>query len=140
MKNNNTEIVKEINKEGKEIVRELKITKETGIQNANNEKEYNSKFHYKVNQNSELYKGAKVDTVILEITHLSPINYKKFHESLMIESWALDMLGYDMVKDKIIWSEKLKTDKEFEYKLGALLDTLIPITKEEYDNYKIEEE
>lgn len=133
----NNEIIKEINEEGKEIVRSVKITRETNVKNFNNEKEYNSIFYYKVNKKSELYKEGNVDTVVLEITHLSPINYKKFHESLMIESWALEMLGYDMIEDKDIWVEKLKTDKGFELKLGDLLDTLIPITKEEYDSLKM---
>lgn len=131
----NKVIMKEINKEGKEIISEIRITKETDVQNINNEKEYNSKFYYEINKNSKFYKEANVDTLVLEITHLNPIDYKKFHKSLMIESWSLEMLGYDMIDDKDIWVEKLKTDKKFEEELGLLLDTLIPITKKKYDSY-----
>lgn len=134
------EIKKEKNKDGKEIVTEIKTTVKTNVQNINNEEEFNTTFYYKVNKESELFLEANVDTVVLEISHLSPIDYKKFHEELMIESWALEMLGYDMIEDKDIWINKLRTDKEFEKKLGLLLDTLIPISKEEYDNYKREEE
>lgn len=134
------EFEKKINKDGKEIVSKIKTTIKTDVKNTNNEEEFKSVFYYKVNKESELFLDAKVDTVVLEITHLSPINYKKFHEELMIESWALEHLGYDMINDQDIWVNKLKTDKEFEKKLGALLDTLIPISKEEYDNYKGEEE
>lgn len=130
----NNEIIKEVNEEGKEIVKQITVTRETNVKKLDNEQEYKSVFYYKVNKESDLHKEGNVDTVVLEITHLNPIDYKKFHESLMIESWALEMLGYDMVEDKDIWVEKLKTDKSFELKLGDLLDTLIPISKEEYDS------
>lgn len=127
----NSEIIKDKNKLGEEIIRQIKITKNTDVKNTNNEEEYVSKFHYKVNKDSELYKNGNVDNIVLEITHLNPIDYKKFHESIMIQSWALDMLGYDMLKDRDIWLEKLRTDNEFKKKLGDLLNSLIPITKEE---------
>lgn len=125
----NTEMIKDKNKLGEEIIRQLKITKNTNVININNEEEYVSRFHYEVNKNSELYKEGNVDTIVLEITHLTPIDYKKFHESIMINSWALDMLGYDMIKDKDIWSEKIENDTEFRGKLKELLATLIPINK-----------
>lgn len=125
----NTEMIKDKNKLGEEIIRQLKITKNTNVININNEEEYVSRFHYEVNKNSELYKEGNVDTIVLEITHLTPIDYKKFHESIMINSWALDMLGYDMIKDKDIWSEKIENDTEFRGKLKELLTTLIPINK-----------
>lgn len=127
------EMTKGVNEEGKEIVKEIKKTtilkeREDG------EEGYESTFYYKVNEKSELYLDAKVNTVVLKITHLNQIDYKEYHEEMMIIDWALGVVGYDMVNDKDIWVKKLKEDKEFEEKLGKLLDTLIPITKEEYDN------
>lgn len=128
-------VKKEINNEGKEIITELKIEKKTDL-SADNEHEFNSVFYYKVSEESELYINARISTVVLNINHLSPINYKKFHEELMILSWSLEALGYDIIKDRLIWVEKLKNDKDFHNKLEALMDTLIPISEEEYNSIK----
>lgn len=133
-------LTKELNAEGKEIITELKTVKTTDIKNVNNEVELESIFYYEVNKESELFLGSRVSTVVLTINHLTPIDYKKFHEETMIISWALDMMGYDMIKDQVEWREKLKEDDVWSERLGEFLDTLIPITKEQYEKLTSVEE
>lgn len=136
-KNKKIETTKSINEDNEEIISELTLIEE---KEGYDESKYSSTFHYKVKENSELFTDGKASAVVISIKHKEPIDYKEFHEDIMIHNWALNMLGYDMIEDSDIWMNKLYSendsmrDEEFINKFDKFVDTIIPISEEEYND------
>lgn len=137
MKNKKIKTTKKVNENNKEIISEITLIDK---KESYNESEYSSTFYYKVKEDSELYINNKVSTVVISIKHGEPIDYKEFHEDIMIHDWALNMLNYDMIEDSDIWMDKMFSndksvrDEEFINKYNKLVDTIVPISEEEYND------
>lgn len=126
---NNNILIKYIKNENNEtIFKSISLNrKKDSAQNAL----FKSIFYYKISEESEFFNDNSGFCTI-SWKHSKPINYKNFHEYIVPLDWALNLMGYNMLKDEHLWRDKLNNDKNFAIELTRIMNHLKPISKSEY--------
>lgn len=117
----NTKVVWGKNSVGDSIVK--KVVKNTVY--SKDKGSYSSSFYYMILKEGRKY-FANSDYINVKIDHGNPINYKHWHEDIILHDICAQILGYDDLKS-------MYDDENYNFdKLEKIKQYIVPISKDEY--------